>query len=332
VKQPNGRPGAPRRLSRRVARKLRSTLAGGLRRTDRIVRTATRPLIRHRVEQRGVEIAYLAVLDGHTLNLNAILRDDAELTAAHVTFGGTDHTSPAVLARDRHGRAAVEATIVLGDRPGRVPLAPGSWPLELLLVAPDGRSRRVPVLAAGAPEPRGGGKILAEQRCPDTGTWYRLGSNEFGVATVRVTRPKPLAEVESAPVTNASARIRGRVIGVQDGAAATFEFTAREVQAVVVDAPIRRGRFDVEVPLARLAAAVKPGEGRFWKVRMTTKSSPAIRLGRTLTDVGEPHLVFTAPERLVALDSDEFALVRASYTENGQFQIACRRVERGLRT
>ncbi|GAB1691977.1 hypothetical protein [Krasilnikovia sp. M28-CT-15] len=331
-------------LSQRVGRTLRAGPAQTLRTARRQVNSAVQTRARRAWSGLALRMARMAagtvaqttfvgVLDGHTLNLQAVLPGlDAAPSSVEVQFrkDGTVHTAALTLSQDPDdGRWLVEGTIVLGDRPGAVRLDGGVWQLGVQVTLASGQSRRLTLRRLTAAPPGRRGPTMLVPPCPDTGTRYRPTTSAFGVWQLTVRPGRPRAEVVRLAVELGGTEIVGRFVGVADSSDAVAEFTRRADGATHLAAVDITGQlFRITAPLAAMVPAA--GGKEIWDVRIRIADRHHLRVGRCLHDLTNLGRVLRTYERRILLPSGPVFHLRPYYTSAGSLALACTSADQGV--
>ena len=301
----------------------RRKAAGATRRAGRTWTRIAPQVPRIGPARHAVSATYFAVVDGHTLNLQAAVPLDGPAPAtADVVFRQArfEHRASATLrAGDR--RWYLEATVLLGSRPAGIPLGPGAWQVSVLLTQPSGECRRVPVRAPAA-RPDRRGPAVAFRACPDTGTEFRPGMSSLGTCRITVRPGQPRAEVVRCTVALGRAEVLGRFVGAGDTAGCVADFRRRGDGAVhTASVTMRDGFFAVTAPLADMAPA--RGAEDVWEIEVRLRAGRRLPLGRFLHDLPDVRRVLRSYERRIpAADGTAFRL-RPGYTSTGRFTLTC---------
>lgn len=316
----------------------------------RVWSAAARRLARLSRPDRFATAEFFAILDGHTLNVHALLpparRGGGEAPIrAELVFrqAAARHTAPAVLHTHSAGAHPVqppgwsaEATVLLGPRPGGLPLARGTWRVELLVTGPDGGTCRLPLRRPADADERPG-PTLSAPPCPDTGALFRATTTAFGACRVAVRPARPRAEVVAVRLEPTRVQILGRFVALATGpgdagvGGAVVEFGRRGSEVTHEVAPRVDGdRFLVDAPLS--AMVPESGVEQVWDVRVCVPGYGRLRVGRYLHDLRNLRGVVRVPERRVVTAEHTVLRVRPYYTPAGSLALACGRSTTGATT
>jgi hypothetical protein len=300
----------------------------------RIGRTRTRiaPHLARIGTSGGDAIAtYFAILDGHTLNLQAVLPPLGGLDRATAEVvlrkGRTERQVPAVVRADSDGHRYVEATAVLGSPGGRVPLSRGVWQVRVVVTASSGTRHRIAVHRLVPPAPPRGATI-ADPACPDTGVRYRAVTSSLGACRIAVRPGKPAAEVDRVLVDSGGAEILGRFVGVADPAGAVAEFR-RCGDGAVRTAPVtvRGAAFAIATPLAAMVPAA--GVADVWEIRVRFAGDRRLPVGRLLHDLRNVRKTVRAVERQMLVPGLPMFHLRPQYSNAGRLTLTFSSVDHG---
>jgi len=279
--------------------------------------------------RRAAEVTYFAVLSGHNLNLQAVLPPSADGYAdvASLAFSrnGRSRHGPVRIRTDRDGNSVAEATVLLGELAGRLPLSTGTWRMHLDIVRADGRSRRLLLHRAAGPMDEAGPTFMT-QPCPDTGAFFRTGVNALGLCRIVVEDAVPRAEVRHVSLSHSSARVTGRLVAVPQVTTGRFELR-NGTTVLRVDTDLSDGRFDITVPLSKMFPTAD--HQHIWDISLVLPARPPVPVGRYLHDLRKPRDAYREIERLIALPGDRTVFVRPKYKADGRLTLACRRDDQG---
>lgn len=296
------------------------------RRIDRARATVVPRLARLGTGRGDALATYFAVPDGHTLNLQAALPPLGELAGvtAEVVFrrGRREHRAPATL---RAG--LVEAAVVLGALPGRLPLDVGGWRVRVVLTRPSGRRHRLAVHRL-TPPPQHRGPTIADPRCPDTGARFRAAVSALGACRIVVRPARAGAEVARLAVEPGRAEIVGRLIATGPAGGAVAEFR-RHGDGAVRTAPVvvRDGLFHVETPLTGMVPA--PGAEDVWEVRVRLPGGGRVPVGRFLHDLASVRRTLRGYERQMLVPGVPLFHLRPQYSHAGRLTLTFTRMDLG---
>lgn len=317
------------RVGASVRRKAASGLASG--RTT-LVDTVLMPA----AQGSAARVMYSAVLDGHTLNLRALLPDglpaaDATLhdLRAHVLFisGTTRIRAAARLRPEADGRVSVTAAVLLGESLGGVPVTVGRWILGLELDSGAQQPVRLQLIGSGPPDYAGPTRPL--DTCTHTGRRHRLGLSPSGRLRLTVAPALPRAEV---------LRLERGFSGLSVLFAAYGPETVASTAPPVVELVEQQRR-----QVRRHTAEPLPGDDSAWRVRLplgelldtSVRQTFALRLapgagggkpldlGRHGHDLRTPRKVLTPPRFTVRAADGTFIDVKPQYTRRGSLQLVC---------
>ncbi|MFF4456221.1 hypothetical protein [Streptomyces goshikiensis] len=306
----------------------------------------------------AARVQYAAVLDGHTLNLRALLpagvpvatpgttgsdadgrdadgRDaeatDAEATPrAHVLFisGGTRIRAAARLHRERDGQTSVQATVLLGEDIGGVPVTLGRWTLGLELDSGAPAPLRLQLIGDGAPAY--GGPTRPLDTCVRTGRRHRLGLTPAG--RLRLTIAPAVARAEVLRVNRAftGTSVLFAVYGPDAARAGAtppiVELVEQQRRTVLRHTaeplPADATAWRVTLPLGRL---LDTSVRQTWSLRLVPgpRGGKPLELGRHGHDLRSPRKVLTPPKFTVRAEDGTFVEVKPQYTRRGTLQLVC---------
>jgi hypothetical protein len=277
---------------------------------------------------------YFGIPDGHTLNLQALLPPSSydpaspdpasqKPASAQVVFrrAGAEHWAPATLRSGHGGEWYAESTVLLGARPGGVPLGRGAWQLRVVVTTATGEEHRLP-LRRPLPEPQRDGPTVAAPACADTGARYRPVVSSLGVCRIVVTRGRPGAEVVRLEIHPGRAEISGRFVGVGDATGAVAEFY-RTGDDILRDSPVTVAGdvFRIGLPLAALVPA--PGAEEIWEIRLRLPGGRRLQVGRFLHDLRHIRRTLRPYERPVLVPGGALFHLRLQYTLAGRLNLIC---------
>ncbi|MFI5934643.1 hypothetical protein [Actinoplanes sp. NPDC051494] len=309
----------------------------------RKVRTAIQPrarrtwtkitvgMVRFGTDKNVAAAEYFAVLDGHSLNVQLILPDleGAVPASAQLAFthGRAEHRVPARLGQDYLGRWTAEALALFGERPGGLPLTPGTWDLALLVTTESGDQRRLTVRRTEPEQIRKASVTVAAPPDADTGMRFRPAVGAFGVCHIDVQAAQPRAEMVRFVVDLGKAEVIGRFVAVPATAGAVAEFHCRDAGTVHQSAVTVEGEiFRFGVPLAAMAS--DPGGKQVWDIRIRVGGN-RIRVGRFLHDLSDIRTVLKTYERRLLMPGGAVVHLRPYYTTAGSFALTCTSTEPG---
>ena len=268
-------------------------------------------------------VEYLAVLDGHTLNLQVSLPEVDDPTAAEVVLRKNDveHRVPTTLRKEYDGRWYADATVLLGPMAGRLPLDPGVWSLTLHVATASGRTRTLTLRRMTPGKVRRPGPTVVTPPCPDTGMRFRPTTTSFGLCQLTVRKGQSRAEVVRLMIDLGKAEIIGRFVGVADASDAVAEFALREA-GVVHETPVQVDGdiFRIHVPLSAMAPA--PGEKTVWDIRIRV-GNRRLRVGRYLHDLKNVRATIRSYERRMLMPGGVVLHLRPYYTPAGSLALTC---------
>ncbi|GHC69395.1 hypothetical protein [Streptomyces cinnamoneus] len=279
----------------------------------------------------AARVQYAAVLDGHTLNLNAVLPSGTPADGgAHVLLvsGSTRLRAEARLRQDAAGRTTAEATVLLGEEIGGLPLGTGRWTLGLEL---DGGTApvRLRLLGDGPPDYAGPTRALAT--CPRTGRRHRLGLTPAGALRLTVAAPLPRAEVLRIERSFTGAKLLFALYGPAASAAgdprpAVELLDQQRRQLLHHDAEPLPGddtAWRVTLPLGRLLAGTSGRQTLSLRLVPGPRGAKPLDLGRHDHDLNAPRKVLTPPAFTVRTETGAFIQVKPQYTRRGALQLVC---------
>ncbi|GAU70543.1 putative hypothetical protein [Streptomyces sp. NBRC 110611] len=280
----------------------------------------------------AARVRYAGVLDGHTLNLHAVLPDGAADTAvpASLVFvnGEQRVRAEARLHRDGGGRLCASATVLLGADIGGLPVTAGRWRLALELAASPATTR---LRLLGDGSPAFAGPTRARTTCPRTGRRHRLGISPSGQLRLTVAPPRPRAEVlriehsfTGASVLFATYGPTGQGPG-DSGPEPVVELVEQERRLVRRHAaeplPGDDGAWRVTVPLATM---LDTSARQVWSFRLPRPSGGRpLDIGLREHDLRAPRRVLTPPRFTVRAADGTFVVVKPQYTRRGTLQLVC---------
>ncbi|MET9882810.1 hypothetical protein ABZZ20_06520 [Streptomyces sp. NPDC006430] len=273
---------------------------------------------------RAAVLHYAAVLDGHTMNLHAVLPDSAPLgESAEIELrnGRSRVYAPAHLYEDREDRLLMDAAVLLGTGPGGLALPSGRWKTTLLIQ--DGRkTRKLPLLLVEPPVPYAG-PTKPMGASPVDGVRHRLGRTVTGSLRVVTSNPKPSAEVVRIDLSHSALVVDFRLLGtrIQDPWA-EFVASRRRIERPVEALP--GGIWRVVVPLEEMPPERRATE--HWDISVASESTRALRIGRRLHDVRNPMRVFAINKAVVAPAGRPPMIVHPRYTAAGNLRVTCSRM------
>lgn len=294
----------------------------------------------------AARVQYAAVLDGHTLNLRALLpagvpvpgasgadaagADGDAPARAHVLFisGGTRIRAAARLHRERDGQTSVQATVLLGEDIGGVPVTLGRWTLGLELDSGSPAPVRLQLIGDGAPAY--GGPTRPLDTCVRTGRRHRLGLTPAG--RLRLTIAPAVARAEVLRVNRAftGTSVLFAVYGpdaARDGAAPPVVELVEQQRRTVLrhtaePLPADATAWRVTLPLGRL---VDTSARQTWSLRLVPgpRGGKPLEIGRHGHDLRSPRKVLTPPKFTVRAEDGTFVEVKPQYTRRGALQLVC---------
>ncbi|MFF4606539.1 hypothetical protein ACFY12_27880 [Streptomyces sp. NPDC001339] len=326
------RRGPVRKVGNRVRRRVSTVSASG---RDTLVDSVFMPA----AHGSAARVRYAGVLDGHTLNLHAVLPDEAlpdeaapdtAVPASLVFVNGERRVrTEARLRRDAAGRLCASATVLLGADIGGLPVTEGRWRLALELAASPA-TVRLRLLGDGSPALAG--PTRARTTCPRTGRRHRLGISPSGQLRLTVAPPLPRAEVlrlehsfTGASLLFATYGPAGRGPG-DGGAQPVVELVEQERRLLRRHAadplPGDDGAWRVAVPLASM---VDTSARQVWSFRLPRPSGGGrpLDIGLRDHDLRAPRRVLTPPRFTVRAEDGTFVVVKPQYTRRGALQLVC---------
>ncbi|WP_174261706.1 hypothetical protein [Streptomyces sp. ADI95-16] len=326
----------------------------------------------------AARVQYAAVLDGHTLNLRALLPagvpvagpdasgadvsgpdasgpdasapdasgpdasapdasapdasgPDGDAPArAHVLFisGGTRIRAAARLHRERDGQTSVQATVLLGEDIGGVPVTLGRWTLGLELDSGSPAPVRLQLIGDGAPAY--GGPTRPLDTCVRTGRRHRLGLTPAG--RLRLTIAPAVARAEVLRVNRAftGTSVLFAVYGpdtARDGATPPIVELVEQQRRTVLrhtaePLPADATAWRVTLPLGRL---LDTSARQTWSLRVVPgpRGGKPLEIGRHGHDLRSPRKVLTPPKFTVRAQDGTFVEVKPQYTRRGALQLVC---------
>lgn len=275
--------------------------------------------------KRSARVLYAAVLDGQTLNLHAELPvspDPVETAVLVLGRGRTLHESPVRVNRDRSGRLLADATVLLDDEAGGVPVPTGATRLRLR-VSSGRRARSYPLLLVDGPHTYQG-TTRPMTASPISGDRYRVGRSFAGSALLRRSPAVPGAEVVDVHIQHARIDVSVRLVGLAAGEPwCEFVASGRRIPAGLTETG--PGVWRAEVPLAEMYPVADRRE--HWDVLLHTGEHRPHRVARLLHDLSDPQRVLAMREVVVAPRKDRLMSVEPRYTPAGNLRFTCRRVE-----
>ena len=272
--------------------------------------------------REAADATYFGIPDGHTLNLQAALPVADPATAQLVLRrAATEHWTPATLRRGPDGEWYAEATVLLGARPGGIPLGRGAWQLRIVVTTATGEEHRLP-LRRPLPEPQREGPTLTAPACADTGARFRPVVSSLGICRIVVTPGRPGAEVVRLEVDPGRAEISGRFVGVADATGAVAEFH-RAGEDTVRESPVSvtGDVFRLPLPLATLVPA--PGAEEIWEIRLRLPGGRRLQVGRFLHDLRHIRRTLRPYERPMLVPGGALFHLRLQYTLAGRLNLIC---------
>ncbi|MDF9816439.1 hypothetical protein [Streptomyces sp. SPB162] len=272
----------------------------------------------------AVEVEYAAVLDGHTLNLRAVLPASARLSE-HAELllesGGVRLTAGAALRTGEGGAPELTAAVLLGAALGGVPLDQGRWRLSVALTGPDGTTARLPLLGPGRPVAVAGpaGRYPV---CPRTGIRYRTGLTSTGQLQINVSAPAPAVEVVRVRtgLSRLTVDFTG-LAGLPEPVQVQFTHGRERLLRPAAPVPGHEHLLRVEVPLREIVAK---GGSRVWELSLADGGKGSRSSFRRRThDLRTPGRVLT-PARVSALaPNGRIFYVQARYARGGVLRLTC---------
>jgi hypothetical protein len=273
---------------------------------------------------------FVGVLDGHTLNVHAVLPtfDGVRPTLATLLFAREKscRQTPLTVGATYDGAWEAEGTVVLGDGPGRLSLSAGVWRLRMDVILASGEKRRLDLRQLAVRESHRDGPTVATPSCPDTGSRYQPSTSSFGVWRIAVRPGRPRAEVVRLRVDVAGAEIIGRFVQVADPTGATAEFMRRgDGLTHATPVSVEGDLFRVRAPLADMIPAA--GAKDIWDVRVRVAEQHRLRVGRYLHDLSNLKAVIRPFERRMLMPDGAVIHLRPYYTPAGSLALACTRAD-----
>lgn len=332
-------PGA-RPLIRRALRKGRRAGPSTLRKGRRVVSEVGARCRRDGVRSRAFEAAYLAVLDGRSLNVHVVLPADVPVGGRAVRLSlrrnEEEHLTPLTVESGPGGQGVAVSGVLPLEEPGRA-LRPGVWSIGLVVSGTEGPGRETG-LRFGLRPPRTGspanGPTVSSPSSRTTGCRY-VPEVLGGRAVLRVHGARPRAEVTGVRLGFSAVEVEGRLIavpghGTDEGTdALPVRFTERRgKQREEALAQVRDGCFRYALPLDALAAAAEASEGgareQVWDCHMRVPVAPRpVRVGKLLTDAVKPAAVHQGSDQIVRTPSGALLRIRYYYTPAGSLAFAC---------
>ncbi|MEU8135416.1 hypothetical protein [Streptodolium elevatio] len=162
-------------------------------------------------------VLHASLLDGHTLNLHAVLPSDeaAGGDEGFLSFvrGRRQQRVPVRLNRVSRAELHADATVPLGPLPGGLDLEPGRWGLRIVLGSA-GRPARLFDLEGPLGPSAAGGPTQTPPASPLTGFRYQIRVTPLGLCRITVRRPQPHAEMVRFELRPEGAVVAFRMVGV----------------------------------------------------------------------------------------------------------------------
>lgn len=303
-------------------------------------------------------VLHASLLDGHTLNLHAVLPLDEAAGGDEGLLcfvrGRVQHRVPVRLNRVSRTELQADTTVPLGPLPGGVDLEPGRWGLRIV-VGSAGRAVRAFDLEGPLGPTAAGGPTRTPPASPLTGFRYQVRVTPLGLCRITVRRPHPHAEMVRFELRPEGAVLAFRMVGVTRARPVAVELACGsalvEVEpktgdggfmafAVPFDAMLRRtevpargegadrvDRADHPEPSARPEPA-EPAERsehaeQDWQIVVRMRDGSRHPLGRELDVPRMPRRVFRMRTRLVATEGGALLRVRPHYNARRQFRLGC---------
>ncbi|MEV4434553.1 hypothetical protein [Streptomyces sp. NPDC049555] len=275
----------------------------------------------------AARVQYAAVLDGHTLNLQAVLpAGTPEAAPAHLVLvnGATAVRTEARLERTTAGELTATATVLLGAEAGGLPVTVGRWHLALEVERP-GATVRLRLLGDGAPAYGGPTRPLAV--CPVTGRRHRLGITPAGQLRLTVAAAEPRAEVLRIERSFSGVDVLFALYGADAGGTRPVVELAEQDRRGVVrytaePLPGDDSAWRLTVPLARV---LDTSRAQTWSLRLprAARGARPLELGRRGHDLRAPRQVLTPPKFTVRAADGTFVQVKPQYTRRGALRLVC---------
>ncbi|MEU5550200.1 hypothetical protein ABZ738_10540 [Micromonospora sp. NPDC047793] len=267
---------------------------------------------------------YLAVLDGRTLHLHALVPAvdiPAPERAALLFVQGERVAATCSATVGTEGDVvSVTARVSFGNGNDEVLLDKGVWSLVLSLSDEFGERRFG--LSTGTSSEDDGPTVPSPPH-PISGWRYEPTCCHQGLAQLNVAAAKARAEVTRLATGRTDAQIKARLVGVRAVEHPAMVFSPRGGGSdVIVPIDPVDGRFEVTVPLADLVSG-PPGVEVIWEAWVRTSPTRMIRLGRFLHDLRDPRSVFRVSRTTVAIGDHHFVGYRPYYTKAGNLAVAC---------
>lgn len=307
----------------RLARKtyLTSQQAMVKSRSSRISRTAIGAfarLIPAMTPRHVADVAYAAVLDGSTLNLDLIVPFDGRVPKlVTIVFRNRQAilAAPARIRAIEGGLLRVSATISMGS--SNIPVqSHRAWRLGCVVDGVEHALRGAPRLDWPA------GPTIAEPPCRETGNQYQIGTGRAGLTTLTVKQPRRIAEVVDLELSWSAAKLRVRTVGFTCDRAAIVRLTSRD-GSERLEAPITMDgdEFTCVLPVAQLVREVSQVETT-WDINVLTADG-RVRVGRTLHELSNPKIVLRPQAKVVASSVGSAVRIRPYFTPAGKLALAC---------
>jgi hypothetical protein len=299
-----------------VSRRLKQAARPGI---DKIATSVARGSARLHRPGSYAQALYFAVLDGHTLNLQAIVPPiEGSVAELVVLLRHNQFRVPTAIRTLPDGQTVAEATVLLGECGELMPLTPGVWRLAIEITSAAG-VKRLPLrrsVKAGAMKHKG-----LDYPCPKWGTFFKAGLTPSGLCQITVRPPRPRAEVVHVDLKPSRLDLDIRLTGIAYAGPVEVEFGLRHSdRRHRMAADCAGNRLSVSAPIAGMAPTT--GTEEIWNVWVHIPGQSRLRVGRYLHDIRHPARIFRAPERLISPKRSLSVQIRPYYTAAGSLALA----------
>ncbi|MGW0661952.1 hypothetical protein [Streptodolium elevatio] len=275
-------------------------------------------------EGRG-RVLHASVLDGHSLNLQAVLplREEMAADAASLFLvrGSSHHRVPLRLKQISPDEVQVAATTLLGPQADGVDLSAGRW-RALVLVTAKGQRLRAFDLEGPLGPTVAGGPTQTPLASGLTGRRNQIRLSPLGLLRIAVADPEPRAEMVRFELRHGGARLTFRAVGLTRARPTAVEFTHDGVTRTATPEPGTSHLVTIEVPFDALISGAGAGE-RVWQLHARLRDGKRVLLTRELDIVRMPRRIFRMRKLLVATKGGALVRVRPHYSSRHQFRIGC---------